>query len=148
VKPTNLPYGGAPLWQMRVAGRWPEDMVVVSLIGPQRIPNPQLWVGATLPDSAISGLEWRMLAGLDAEIIVNGKVPVSRVVATIRALLPHTLGLFASWLDAGITIPIKWLGTVARVHPPQYAAAEPSADDRALGSRIARRLRNQLRAAR
>jgi hypothetical protein len=136
VKPTNLPYGGAPLWQMRVAGRWPEDMVVVSLIGPQRIPNPQLWVGATLPDSAISGLEWRMLAGLDAEIIVNGKVPVSRVVVTIRAL------------DAGTTIPINWLGTVARVHPPQYAAAEPSADDRALGSRIARRLRNELRAAR
>lgn len=140
----NFPIGGEELWKLRVAGKRPDDMVVVSLIGPTPTPNPLLWVGDRLPDATARSLEWRMLAGLDVEIVASGAVPLPRLLMILRGILPHARDVFVHYPDAGFRIAVRFLDPSL---PPRVVDYDDAAtpDSRALAGAVARRLAADLR---
>ena len=139
----NFPLGGKALWDMRVAGQAPEDMVVASLAGPQGVQNPVMWVGDTLSDSALRGLEWRMVAGLDVEVVATGATPLPRLLAVLRAILPHARDVFVRYPDAGFRLAVRWLDPQLPIRLVDFEG-EATPEDRALAGAVVRRLRSEL----
>lgn len=139
----GFPLGGKELWDVRCAGQRPDEMVVVSLIGPLVVPNPMLWVGESVPDATVPRLEWRMLAGLDVEVWASGSTPVPRVLAALRAVLPHAADVFVAY--PGFRVAVRWLDPSLPVRVVEFDDELPDAATRATADMVARRLGAELR---
>lgn len=86
----RLPRNGNDLLCMRREGWRPDGLVLVSLVGSLRYDNYTLYADPAVPHY------WRMLAGLDAELVVDTSVQfgaVLRALADIAAAVPATLAL-------------------------------------------------------
>jgi hypothetical protein len=139
----NLPRGGEALWKLRVAGQRPESMVLAALNGPHGVPNTQVWVGTYLPDSAIPGLEWRMLVGLDVEVVTDMSIPLPRLLIMIRTVAAHAAGLFLWYSDLGVRFVLRWGGKRLTVGLPEFEG-EVTAELAAAAGAIGNRLRAEL----
>ena len=137
----GFPLGGRDLWNLRASGQRPEDMVVVSLAGPQGTHNPMLWVSDTLSESALRSLEWRMLADLDVEVVATGATPLPRLLATLRAILPHARDVFIRY--PGFRVAVRWLDPRLPVRLVDFEE-EPTPEARALAGAVVRKLRSEL----
>ena len=86
-----LPYGGREIENLRLDGKRPAHMVLVSLIGSLRVLNP---VVTARPEKSYG---WRFLSGLDVLIVANSsteKSLVKRVIDSILTIKPDYLGLW------------------------------------------------------
>lgn len=137
---TAFPLGGKALWDMRVSGQCPEDMAVVSLAGPQLPHNPMMWVGDNADPAR---LEWRMLVGMDVEVVALGSTPLPRLLAVLRAILPHARDVFIRYPDAGFRLAVRWLDPRLPVRLVDYDGS-PTPETRALARAVVRRLGSEL----
>jgi len=98
----SLPYGGAEILALRQGGMRPADMVLVSLIGPLREPNP---VVVAKPERAY---DWRFLARLS--VLIVGTTQTDRVLVvmtSIEAADPASLSVWFVDQQDGVNVLIN-----------------------------------------
>jgi len=94
-----MPYGGKEIADLRANRQRPADMVLVSLIGPLREPNPTI---IAQPDRRY---EWDFLTGLDVLLVVSSNIEkslVKRAADGILAVDPEYLGVWFSDKQSGV----------------------------------------------
>lgn len=104
-------YGGPEILKVREAGNRPADIVLVSLLGPLRIPNPCVWLGKkhlVKLETGDTGLWWGYLAELDVEIVTDTSVPFASLLNLIRELSATVHGLFVWWRDIDYRLTVQW----------------------------------------
>lgn len=97
----DLPYGAREIVELRVAGKRPADMVLVSLIGPLREANPVI---VAKPGRAY---DWRFVVGLHVAVVVNtetAKIP--DLVGAIDAAKPATLSVWFADRQNGLNVAL------------------------------------------
>lgn len=97
----NLPYGGSEIAALRASRKRPADMVLVSLIGPLREPNPLVMAR---PEKSY---DWRFLAGLDVLLVAATTIDsrlVKRAVEAILSVRPEYLGVWFSDRQDGLNL--------------------------------------------
>lgn len=94
-----MPYGGKEIADLRAKAKRPADMVLVSLIGPLREPNP------TIISQPQRIYEWEFLKDLDVLLVVRSdieKAQVKRVADAILAVDPNYLGVWFADKQNGV----------------------------------------------
>ena len=87
----RLPYGAAEILDLRMTGKRPAEMVLVSLIGPLRETNPVI---VAKPGGAY---DWRCLADLDVLVVARSDTDAAAVhgmLQAIKALPARSLSLW------------------------------------------------------
>lgn len=86
-----LPYGAREIVEVRMTGKRPADMVLVSLIGPLRELNPVVIANPT------RCYDWRFTARLEVLIVANTTTDKGQVKRVVDAVLQHEPGYLGVW---------------------------------------------------
>jgi len=87
-----LPYGGQEIALLRMAGKRPADMVIVSFIGPLREGNP---VVIARPERSY---DWRFLRRLEVLIVAASSIPAHVLKRHIDGILQFDPDYLGVWL--------------------------------------------------
>lgn len=72
----TLPYGAQEIWDLRMTGKRPNEVVFVSLVGPLNDGNFQVLIA---PSDRIQTFDWRWVRDLSVCLVYHDKVPHQRV---------------------------------------------------------------------
>lgn len=103
---TILPFGGRAILDVRMAGNRPTDMVCLSIVGyrTEGMYNPMCWINLGQHPSNFS---FSFLRNLDVEIMASTARPFPDVIATVQLLSPIALGIYVSYPDQEVTVPVQ-----------------------------------------
>lgn len=103
---TILPFGGRAILDVRMAGNRPTDMVCLSIVGyrTEGMYNPMCWINLGQHPSNFS---FSFLRSLDVEIMASTARPFPDVIATVKLLSPIALGIYVSYPDQEVTVPVQ-----------------------------------------
>lgn len=100
----QLPYGAAEIVALRIAGKKPADMLLISLVGPLRETNPVIIAQPS------RSYDWRFVVALPVLIVATTETPhIAGIVKAIDTVDPATMSVWFADQQDGVNVLVDGL---------------------------------------